>query len=127
MSVSSFARLLMSSSAGFCLALHGGAALAEATVKRFPGIHAFFYNKWYFDELYDAIFVKPALRIGRFLWKKGDGATIDGLGPDNVAARAQDMAGILMRFQSGYLYHYAFSMLLGIAALVTWMMLGSSI
>ncbi len=98
-------------------------ALAEATVKRFPGIHDFLYNKWYFDELYDAIFVKPALRIGRFLWKKGDGATIDGLGPDNSAARAQDVAGVLMRFQSGYLYHYAFAMLVGVAALVTYFML----
>ena len=98
-------------------------ALAEATVKRFPGIHDFLYNKWYFDELYDAIFVKPALRLGRFLWKKGDGATIDGLGPDNLAARAQDVAGVLMRFQSGYLYHYAFAMLVGVAALVTYFML----
>ena len=97
-------------------------SLAEATVKRFPGIHAFFYNKWYFDELYDAIFVKPSLRLGRFLWKKGDGTVIDGLGPDNIAARAQDVAGVLMRFQSGYLYHYAFAMLVGVAALVTYFM-----
>ncbi|WP_422036063.1 NADH-quinone oxidoreductase subunit L [Reyranella sp.] len=95
------------------------------TVKRFPGLHALFYNKWYFDELYDAVFVKPSLAIGRFLWKKGDGATIDGLGPDNVAARAQDMAGILMRFQSGYLYHYAFVMLVGVAGLVTYFMLSA--
>jgi len=91
----------------------------------FPGLHALFYNKWYFDELYDAVFVKPSLAIGRFLWKKGDGATIDGLGPDNVAARAQDMAGILMRFQSGYLYHYAFVMLVGVAGLVTYFMLSA--
>ena len=58
-------------------------------------IYALFYNKWYFDEIYDAVFVQPALAIGRFFWKKGDGATIDGLGPDNIAARAQDMAGVL--------------------------------
>ena len=95
------------------------------TVKRFPGLHALFYNKWYFDELYDAVFVKPSLAIGRFLWKKGDGATIDGLGPDNIAARAQDMAGMLMRFQSGYLYHYAFVMLVGVAGLVTYFMLSA--
>ena len=95
------------------------------TVKRFPGLHALFYNKWYFDELYDAIFVKPSLAIGRFLWKKGDGATIDGLGPDNIAARAQDLAGVLMRFQSGYLYHYAFVMLVGVAGLVTYFMLSA--
>jgi NADH-quinone oxidoreductase subunit L len=96
--------------------------LPAATVKAFPGIHALFYNKWYFDELYDATIVQPALRIGRFFWKKGDGATIDGLGADNIAARAQDMAGVLMRFQSGYLYHYAFVMLVGVAALVTYFM-----
>src|ERR1044071_8559325 len=96
--------------------------LPEATVRRFPGIYALFYNKWYFDEIYDATIVQPALRIGRFFWKKGDGATIDGLGADNIAARAQDMAGVLMRFQSGYLYHYAFVMLVGVAALVTYFM-----
>ncbi|GEP54834.1 NADH-quinone oxidoreductase subunit L [Reyranella soli] len=96
--------------------------LPDATVKRFPGLHALFYNKWYFDEIYEAMIVQPALRIGRFFWKKGDGATIDGLGADNIAARAQDMAGVLMRFQSGYLYHYAFVMLVGVAALVTYFM-----
>jgi NADH-quinone oxidoreductase subunit L len=98
-------------------------ALPALTVKRFPAIYALFYNKWYFDEIYDALFVKPALAIGRFFWKKGDGATIDGLGPDNLAARAQDMAGVLMRFQSGYLYHYAFVMLVGVAGLVTYFMM----
>ena len=100
-------------------------SLPERTVKTFPGLHALFYNKWYFDEIYDAIFVKPALAIGRVLWKKGDGAVIDDLGPNNLAARAQDMAGVLMRFQSGYLYHYAFVMLVGVAGLVTYFMLAA--
>ncbi|MBS0538508.1 MAG: NADH-quinone oxidoreductase subunit L [Proteobacteria bacterium] len=94
--------------------------LPAKTVAMFRPLHTFFYNKWYFDELYDAMFVQPALAIGRLFWKKGDGATIDGLGPDNVAARAQDVAGVLSRFQSGYLYQYAFMMLLGVAALVTY-------
>ncbi len=98
--------------------------LPARTVAAFRSLHTFFYNKWYFDELYDAVFVKPALAIGRFFWKKGDGATIDGLGPDGVAARARDMAGVLSRFQSGYLYQYAFVMLLGVAALVTYFVLG---
>jgi NADH-quinone oxidoreductase subunit L len=88
-----------------------------------PLLYQFLLNKWYFDEIYDAVFVKPALAIGRLFWKKGDGATIDGLGPDNLAARAQDMAGVLMRFQSGYLYHYAFVMLVGVAGLVTYFMM----
>jgi NADH-quinone oxidoreductase subunit L len=93
------------------------------TVRMFKPLHALFYNKWYFDELYDAVFVQPSLMIGRFFWKKGDGATIDGLGPDGIAARAVDLAGVLSRFQSGYLYHYAFVMLIGVAGLVTYFML----
>jgi len=97
--------------------------LPAKTVRTFKALHTFFYNKWYFDELYDAVFVRPSLAIGRFLWKKGDGATIDGLGPDGLAARALAIAGALSRFQSGYLYHYAFVMLVGVAALVTYFML----
>ena len=71
------------------------------------------------------MFVRPALRLGQAFWKKGDEATINGLGPDNIAARAQDMAGVLSRFQSGYLYHYAFAMLVGVAGLVTYFMLSA--
>jgi NADH-quinone oxidoreductase subunit L len=97
--------------------------LPAAIVRRFPGVHDFLFRKWYFDELYDALFVKPSLALGRALWKKGDGAVIDGLGPNNLAARAQDVAGVLSRFQSGYLYHYAFAMLVGVAGLVTYFML----
>src|SRR5579883_1341009 len=93
------------------------------TIRAFKPLHTLFYNKWYFDELYDAVFVQPALAIGRVFWKKGDGATIDGLGPDGIAARANDLAGVLSRFQSGYLYHYAFVMLIGVAALVSYFML----
>ena len=93
------------------------------TVASFRSLHTLFFNKWYFDELYDAVFVQPALAIGRFFWKKGDGATIDGLGPDGIAARSLDLAGVLSRFQSGYLYQYAFVMLLGVAAVVTYFVL----
>jgi NADH-quinone oxidoreductase subunit L len=96
--------------------------LPGRTVATFRALHALFYNKWYFDEIYDAVFVKPALAIGRVFWKKGDGAIIDGMGPDGIAARAQDMAGVLSRFQSGYLYQYAFVMLVGVAVLVTYFM-----
>ena len=99
--------------------------LPALTVARFPALYALFFNKWYFDEIYDALFVRPALAIGRALWKKGDGAVIDGLGADNIAARAQDMAGALSRFQSGYLYHYAFVMLVGVAGLITYFMLAA--
>ncbi|MEI6202093.1 MAG: NADH-quinone oxidoreductase subunit L, partial [Enhydrobacter sp.] len=94
--------------------------LPAKTVAMFKPLHTFFYNKWYFDELYDAMFVQPSLVIGRLFWKKGDGAIIDGLGPDNIAARSLNVAGVLSRFQSGFLYQYAFMMLLGVAALVTY-------
>ena len=97
--------------------------LPSKMAKAFGPIYTFVYNKWFFDELYDAMFVQPALAIGRVFWKKGDGATIDGLGPDGLAARANDIAGVLSRFQSGYLYHYAFVMLVGVAALVSYFML----
>jgi len=98
-------------------------SMPARTIRAFKPLHTLFYNKWYFDELYEAMFVQPALAIGRVFWKKGDGATIDGLGPDGIAARAQDLAGVLSRFQSGYLYHYAFVMLIGVAALVSYFML----
>jgi NADH-quinone oxidoreductase subunit L len=87
-----------------------------------PGLHRFLLNKWYFDELYDALLVRPAMALGRFLWRKGDGWLIDGFGPDGVSARVVDVTRNVVRLQTGYLYHYAFAMLLGIAVLVTWMM-----
>jgi len=90
------------------------------------GLYQFLLNKWYFDELYDFLFVRPAKRIGVFLWKEGDGRVIDGYGPNGIAARVMDVTDRVVRLQTGYLYHYAFVMLIGIAALVTWMMLGSS-
>jgi len=98
------------------------AELAE----RHRGLYAFLLNKWYFDELYDFLFVRPAKRLGYFLWKRGDGWLIDGFGPDGVSARVIDVTSRVVKLQTGYLYHYAFVMLIGLAALVTWMMLGSS-
>jgi len=94
--------------------------LPVALAKAFPGIYRFLLNKWYFDELYDTIFVKPAFRLGRGLWLGGDGALIDGVGPDGVAAATVVIAKRFGRMQSGYLYHYAFSMLIGVAVFVTW-------
>jgi len=85
-------------------------------------LYRFLLNKWYFDELYDFIFVRGANLLGRFLWKQGDGWTIDGWGPDGVSAWVLDITQRVVRLQSGYLYHYAFAMLIGVAALVTWLM-----
>ncbi|RWQ39442.1 MAG: NADH-quinone oxidoreductase subunit L [Mesorhizobium sp.] len=87
------------------------------------GLYTFLLNKWYFDELYDFLFVRPAKRLGHFLWKTGDGTVIDGLGPDGISARVVDVTNRVVKLQTGYLYHYAFAMLIGVAALVTWMML----
>jgi NADH-quinone oxidoreductase subunit L len=89
-------------------------------------LYQFLLNKWYFDELYDFIFVNPAKCLGRFLWKKGDGWLIDGFGPDGVSARVVDVTQRVVRLQTGYLFHYAFAMLIGVAALVTWFMFGSA-
>jgi NADH-quinone oxidoreductase subunit L len=83
-------------------------------------LYEFLLNKWYFDELYDAIFVRPAFSLGRLFWKGGDGAIIDRLGPDGVAARVVDVTGRVVKLQSGYIYHYAFAMLVGLAAVTTW-------
>jgi NADH-quinone oxidoreductase subunit L len=89
-------------------------------------LYKFLLNKWYFDELYDVIFVRPALWLGRLLWKGGDGFIIDGLGPDGVSARVLDVTRNVVRLQTGYLYHYAFAMLIGVAGLITWFMFAGS-
>ncbi len=88
-------------------------------------LYRFLLNKWYFDEIYDALFVRPAKALGRFLWKKGDGWFIDGLGPDGISARVVDVTNRVVRLQTGYVYHYAFAMLIGVAALFTWFMFGT--
>jgi NADH-quinone oxidoreductase subunit L len=85
-------------------------------------LYRFLLNKWYFDEIYDFLFVRPAIRLGRLLWKGGDGWVIDGFGPDGVSARVIDVTRNVVRLQTGYLYHYAFVMLIGAAALITWFM-----
>ncbi len=90
-------------------------------------LYQFLLNKWYFDELYDFLFVRSAKALGRFLWKKGDVGVIDTYGPNGIAARVVDVTNRVVRLQTGYLYHYAFAMLIGVAALVTWMMLGSAL
>ncbi len=90
-------------------------------------LYRFLLNKWYFDEIYDFLFVRPSLWIGRVLWKVGDGKLIDGLGPDGVSARVLDVTRNVVRLQTGYLYHYAFAMLIGAAALITWFMFSGGV
>src|SRR6516162_4298901 len=87
-------------------------------------LYKFLLNKWYFDEIYDVLLVRPTIWLGRLLWKRGDGWLIDGFGPDGVSARVLDVTRGAIRLQIGYLYHYAFAMLIGVAAFITWFMFG---
>jgi NADH-quinone oxidoreductase subunit L len=96
---------------------------ARMAARRGP-LYLFLYNKWYFDELYDFLFVRPAKALGRFLWKRGDGWLIDGFGPDGIAARVMDTTAQVVRLQTGYIYWYAFAMVIGVAAGVTYMYAG---
>jgi NADH-quinone oxidoreductase subunit L len=82
--------------------------------------YLFLLNKWYFDELYDLIFVRPAKWLGHTLWRRGDAGVIDRFGPDGLAAATVALARRAAALQTGYVYHYAFAMLIGVAALVTW-------
>jgi len=93
---------------------------AAAFVRQFPGIHAFVKNKWYFDELYDFLFVRPSIWLGRLFWKGGDEGTIDRFGPHGAAYAVGVGNRITYRFQSGYLYSYALVMLLGLIGAASW-------
>jgi len=88
-------------------------------VSTFGGIHRLFFRKWYFDEIYHAVFTKNALCAGQIFWKS-DKNIVDGVGPDGVAARSVDMAGLLKKFQTGYVFHYAFVMIVGVIGFVSW-------
>ncbi|MES0881859.1 NADH-quinone oxidoreductase subunit L [Roseibium sp. SCP14] len=96
--------------------------MPKRLAERHHGLYQFLLNKWYFDEIYDFLFVRPAMWLGRVLWKKGDGTVIDGFGPNGVATRVQNVTTWVVKLQTGYLYHYAFAMLIGVAALITWSM-----
>ena len=93
---------------------------AGAFVRQFPGVHAFVANKWYFDELYDVIFVRPAMWLGRFFWKRGDEQTIDRFGPHGAAYAVGQGNRVTAALQSGYLYSYALVMLLGLIGAASW-------
>jgi NADH-quinone oxidoreductase subunit L len=83
-------------------------------------IYLFLLNKWYFDELYNALFVKPAFGIGWGLWKGGDGAIIDALGPDGLTTVTRVASRRTSRLETGYVYNYAFAMLVGVFAIASW-------
>jgi NADH-quinone oxidoreductase subunit L len=91
-----------------------GAQLARGPV------WAFLYNKWYFDEIYHVVFVRGAEVLGDLFWKGGDQRLIDGLGPDGVSAASYAVGRATGRLQTGYVYHYAFVMLIGVAGLLSY-------
>ena len=88
-----------------------------------PGLYQFLLNKWYFDEIYNAVFVRPARWIGAKLWTAGDGAVIDGAINGLAMGIIPRMTRFAGRVQSGYLFHYAFAMVIGIVGLLIWVML----
>jgi NADH-quinone oxidoreductase subunit L len=96
--------------------------LPEALARQYNVLYRFLLNKWYFDEIYDVLIVRPTLWLGRLLWRGGDGYVIDGFGPDWFSARVLDGTRYVIRLQTGYVYHYAFAMLIGVAAFITWFM-----
>lgn len=86
----------------------------------FKPIHTLFFRKWFFDELYNAVFVKPAQKLGHVLWQKGDRAVIDGVGPDGLSQALASMGKTLRGMQTGLVYHYAFTVVIAAAALLFW-------
>lgn len=99
--------------------------LPQRTAETFKGLYAFILNKWYWDEFYDLVFVRPSFWLGRVFWKRGDEQTIDGFGPNGVSAAIAAVAAQARKLQTGYVYHYAFAMIIGLAAIVTWFMSSS--
>ena len=87
---------------------------------QFNPLYKFLLNKWYFDEIYELIFVRNISRFGNFLSNFGDKRVIDGLGPDGISIRVMDIAKQVSRIQTGYIYHYAFAMLIGLMLFITY-------
>lgn len=94
--------------------------IPEIMVKRFKILHTLFFRKWFFDELYDLAFVRTARALGNLFWRGGDQRIIDGLGPDGVSSLSKRVAGVLGRFQTGYVFQYAFVMMIGLVAFLSW-------
>ncbi len=99
-------------------------SLPAKFAKFYSPVYKFLLNKWYFDELYNAVFVNGAKKLGNVFWKVGDVKIIDGLGPNGFAWVSARLAERTSKLQSGFLYHYAFAMLVGLALLITWLMFG---
>ena len=97
--------------------------LPKILSKKFSSIYNLFFNKWYFDELYDYLFVKSFIKFGNYFWKKGDEGTIDRFGPNGISKLVKNISSKSIIIQSGYIYHYAFAMLIGLVVLITWLLM----
>ncbi len=95
----------------------------KALAKQQHGLYQFLLNKWYFDEIYNFLIVRPALWLGKFLWKEGDGKVIDGTINGVAMGLIPRLTRAAGRIQSGYVFHYAFAMVLGIVGLLIWVMM----
>ncbi len=94
---------------------------------RWKGLYIFSLNKGFVDELYDWLFVRRIVQIGQLFWKRGDGQVIDGFGPDGVATVSRGIAQLMGRLQTGYVYHYAFAMLVGLVAITSWLLIAGGL
>ena len=112
---------------GFLVAAYGylvNTAAPAAWARGLGPIYTFVAHKWYFDELYDAVFVRPAFWIGRVFWRRGDVGIIDRYGPDGLSAAVVDVTRQTVKLQTGYVYQYAFVMLIGVTVIITWFLVG---
>ena len=94
--------------------------LSKNLSENFKILYLISYNKWYVDELYSFLFVKPFFYLASFFWKRGDIGIIDAYGPNGASKTVKKLSKFLSIFQSGYLYHYAFVMLGGLVIILTW-------
>lgn len=95
--------------------------------KKVPNLYMFSHKKWYFDELYDVVFVKTSKRLANLFWKVGDVKIIDGYGPNGVASATQELSKRASEVQTGYMYHYAFAILIAVVILMSWLVFGMSL
>ena len=98
-------------------------SILEGVKKSNIPLYNFLYNKWYIDEVYNFIFIEPIKKIGNFFWIRGDQKIIDRYGPDGISKLIKFISNKALQFQTGYIYDYAFVMLIGLSALITYLIL----
>ena len=99
----------------------------ELIVGALPLLNRIIENKFYFDKVYGAVFARGSMQVGKLLWRYGDQGTIDRFGPDGAAAVSRMAGARLSKLQTGYLYHYAFVMLMALVLLIAWLLFGHKV